>query len=101
MDKYQKRQYIRLLRQTIEPAFFLFLLIRMGRLPSKIKLARMLGMERRKVGRLLNRLIDQGFVRTIPGEWGYTLSDSISPVHEKIIEFYSTHQRNRFEWFEE
>jgi DNA-binding IclR family transcriptional regulator len=99
MAKSQRKQELILLRQVIEPAFFLLILLRLGRLPTKVSLARILGMDRRKVGRLIDRLIDLGFVLSIPGRQGYCLSDSLTPAQQRVLLFFSQAHESDQDWF--
>ena len=92
MDKSENKKSVQLMRQVIEPAFILLLLIRQGRLPSKVKLAAMLGLERRKVGKLVNQLIDLGFVLAVPGQTGYRLSDALSPAQQQVVQLFTRAQ---------
>lgn len=95
-----KNQEWVLLRQVVEPAFFLLLLARLGRLPPKYMLAKILGMDRRKVGRLLNQLIDLGFARSMAGRKGYMLNDSLAPAQQEIVLFFSSVQEQEIQWVE-
>jgi len=78
----------RILCQVIEPAFVLLLAVRWGSLPSKRKLAVMLGLDRRLVGRWVNRLVELGFMLAIPGKNGYRLNEALSPELEQVVRFF-------------
>ena len=78
----------RILCQVIEPAFVLLLAVRWGSLPSKSKLAGMLGLDRRLVGRWVNRLVELGFMLAIPGKNGYRLNEALSPELEQVVRFF-------------
>ena len=79
----------RILCQVIEPAFVLLLAVRWGSLPSKSKLASMLGLDRRLVGRWVNQLVELGFMLAIPGKNGYRLNEALSPELEQVARFFS------------
>ena len=101
METRQDYKVTELLSKVLEPAFFLLLLIRLERLPSQVKLAKMLGIERRKVGRRLNQLIDLGFVRAVPGKHQYILNSPLPPAHQQVINFFTHQIKDTDRWFDE
>jgi DNA-binding MarR family transcriptional regulator len=101
MTRSNRKEELLLLRQLVEPAFFLLLLLRLGQLPTKVSLARIMGMDRRKVARMINILIDLGFVRYVPAQSGYLLNRSLTQPQQKIIRFFNQSQGLDYRWLEE
>lgn len=101
MEGTKNVQVRQLMSQIIAPAFFLVLLCRLKSLPSKVKLADMLGMDRRKVGRLINQLIDLGYVLANSGQPGYRLRDDLGPGQQQVVAFFMSDTEDVWRWFEE